>query len=84
MPCLHICSWAITKRTDGPATQDEFINDVIKGVPNILATLQAFDAIASANGNSRSVVNGYNASAEYVKSRLIAAGYSPVDMPLEV
>ena len=35
-------------------------------VPNILAHLSAFEDIAIAHNNSRSVANGYNASAEYV------------------
>lgn len=35
-------------------------------VPNILTHLSAFEAIAKAHNNSRSVANGYNASAEYV------------------
>ncbi|MFC7718626.1 M28 family metallopeptidase [Nonomuraea recticatena] len=57
------------------AAPDATLADDVK-IGNVLAHLQAFQAIADAHGGSRAAgTSGYDASTDYVAARLLEAGY---------
>jgi hypothetical protein len=59
----------------GPPSQEAFIDAAINSVPAMFQTLGEFENFAGQHQNSRSVVNGYNASAQYVIESLHTAGF---------
>lgn len=62
--------------TAAPTSPEAFARSV--HVEDVMAHLEALDAIAEANGGNRAAeTEGYEASAEYVESVLEDAGYEP-------